>query len=215
MTPAGDAAPAAFSIEIESAVGRYGARDVVGPVTARLEGPGLYWIVGPNGSGKSTLLRILAGLKRVGSGRVRWTQGGAEMPSASLRAHSGIAAPEIQLYRDLSVRENLEFLARLRGRGDARAALASCGLEGLEGAGPMSLSSGQRQRARLAAAWLGDPEIVLLDEPSTNLDAEARAWVWREVRERASRTLCVVTTNQRDELLADEARLDLGARAVA
>jgi ABC-type multidrug transport system ATPase subunit len=208
-------AESGYSIEMESAVGRYGARDVVGPVTARLEGPGLYWIVGPNGSGKSTLLRLLAGLKRAGAGRVRWTRDGAELASSALRFHSGISAPEIQLYRDLSVRENLEFLARLRGRGDARHTLARCGLEALAGERPMSLSSGQRLRARLGAAWLGDPEIVLLDEPSTNLDDEARSWLWREVRERASRSLCVATTNQREELLPGEPRIDLGARMVA
>ena len=212
MTQAGDPS---FAIEIESAVGRYGARDVVGPVTARLEGPGLYWIVGPNGSGKSTLLRMLAGLKRAGAGRVRWTRGADDLPASALRGCSGIAAPEIQLYRDLSVRENLAFLARLRGRGDAERTLSSCGLGALADARPMSLSSGQRQRARLAAAWLGDPEIVLLDEPSTNLDAEGRAWLWREVRARAASTLLVATTNQREELAEGEPRLDLGARAAA
>ena len=216
MSAAGSAAPAAFSVELESAVGCYGTRDVVGPVSARLEGPGLYWIVGPNGSGKSTLLRMIAGLKRPGAGRVRWQHGGDEVPSAALRGRSGLAAPEIQLYRDLTVRENLEFLGRLRGRGDARQAahqaLERCGIEHLTSTRPMALSSGQRQRVRLAAAWLGDPDLVLLDEPSTNLDAEARAWLWTEVRERSSRALCVVTTNQREELAQSEPRLDLGPR---
>jgi ABC-type multidrug transport system ATPase subunit len=205
-----------FEIRLESLVGRYGEREVVGPLTVRFEGPGLYWILGPNGSGKSTLLRMMAGLKRPGSGRVRWLLDGADVRAERLRSVSGLAAPEIQLYRDLTVRENLEFLGRLRGNGakdGVRGALAGAGIERLADERPMSLSSGQRQRARLAAAWLGDPELLLLDEPSTNLDAEARDWLYGEVRERARHTLCLVTTNQRQEPAAGEPRLDLGALA--
>jgi len=204
---------AGFEVRLESVVGRYGEKDVVGPLTVRFEGPGLYWILGPNGSGKSTLLRMMAGLKRPGGGRVRWVRAGEDLRAERLRSLSGLAAPEIQLYRDLSVRENLEFLARLRGNG-ARAgvsvALERAGIVTLADAQPMSLSSGQRQRARLAAAWLGDPELLLLDEPSSNLDAEARDWLYAEVRERARDTLVVVTTNQRQEPAAGEPRLDLG-----
>jgi ABC-2 type transport system ATP-binding protein len=203
-----------FAIRLESLVGRYGERDVVGPLTVRFEGPGLYWILGPNGSGKSTLLRMMAGLKRPGDGRVRWLKDGGEIRTADLRTLSGIAAPEIQLYRDLTVRENLQFLSRLRGngaRGAVSEALASAGIEHLAGQRPMSLSSGQRQRARLAAAWLGHPELLLLDEPSSNLDAEAREWLYAEVRNRAEHSLCLVTTNQRQEPADGEPRLDLGA----
>ena len=207
-----------FSVALEDLVGRYGTRDVVGPLTARFDGPGLFWILGPNGSGKSTLLRMIAGLKRPGAGRVRWFLRGAEIASDRLRLLSGLAAPEIQLYRDLSVRENLEFLGRLRGDGSrtsTQQALERSGITHLEDERPMSLSSGQRQRARLAAAWLGDPELCLLDEPSTTLDAEARAWLWREVRERARRALCVVTTNQGEEPEPGEPRLELALVARA
>ena len=205
-----------FAIHLESLVGRYGERDVVGPLTVRFEGPGLFWILGPNGSGKSTLLRMMAGLKRPGSGRVRWLRDGRELGTEGLRTLSGLAAPEIQLYRDLTVQENLEFLARLRGNGARDGvgdALASAGIERLARERPMSLSSGQRQRARLAAAWLGHPELLLLDEPSSNLDAEARDWLYTEVRKRAAQTLCFVTTNQRQEPADGEPRLDLGALA--
>ena len=207
-----------FEIRLESVVGRYGERDVVGPLTVRFEGPGLYWILGPNGSGKSTLLRMIAGLKRPGSGRLRWLCQGREVAAARLRSLSGLAAPEIQLYRDLTVRENLEFLARLRANGTkegVREALASAGIEHLAKERPMSLSSGQRQRARLAAAWLGHPELLLLDEPSSNLDAEARDWLYDEVRQRALGSLCLVTTNQRGEPADGEPRLDLGALSYA
>ena len=211
-----DAAGGACTVHLEGVVGRYGGRKAVGPVSAALEGPGLYWIIGPNGSGKSTLLRTLAGLKRPAEGSVRWSAGGRALGRGDLRARAGLAAPEIQLYEDLSARENLEFLARLRGVADAAGAAA----RGLEEAGlaaraherPHAFSSGLRQRLRLTAAWIAEPGLLLLDEPSSNLDEAGRAWLWQRVRERARRALCVVATNHLDELAAAEPRLDLGGK---
>jgi ABC-type multidrug transport system ATPase subunit len=215
----GGAADGLCAVHLEGVVARYGGRKAVGPVSAALEGPGLFWIIGPNGSGKSTLLRTIAGLKRPSEGRVRWTAGAAELRRGDLRALGGLAAPEIQLYEDLSVRENLEFLARLRGVADPAGAAG----RGLEEAGlaaraherPHAFSSGLRQRIRLTAAWIAEPQLLMLDEPSSNLDESGRAWLWGRVRERARRSLCVVATNHLDELAADEPRLDLGGKRVS
>jgi ABC-2 type transport system ATP-binding protein len=213
------AADGSCTVHLESVVGRYGGRKAVGPVSAVLEGPGLFWVIGPNGSGKSTLLRAIAGLKRPSEGRVRWRAGAVELRRGDLRVLGGLAAPEIQLYEDLSARENLEFLARLRGVADAAGAAA----RGLEEAGltaraherPHAFSSGLRQRLRLTAAWVAEPRLLLLDEPSSNLDGPARAWLWERVRERARRALCVVATNHLDELAAGEPRIDLGWKAAS
>jgi ABC-type multidrug transport system ATPase subunit len=207
------------SVHLEGVVARYGLRKAVGPVNAVLEGPGLYWIVGPNGSGKSTLLRTLAGLKRPSEGRVRWTAGGGALARGDLRRLAGLAAPEIQLYEDLSVRENLEFLGRLRGVADpagaARGGLEQAGLEARGDERPHAFSSGLRQRIRLTAAWLAGPRLLLLDEPSSNLDEPGRDWLWAQVRERARRALCVVATNLLQEMGPAEPRLDLTPRRSA
>jgi ABC-type multidrug transport system ATPase subunit len=207
---------AAGAVRLRGVVARYGLRKAVGPVSAALEGPGLFWIIGPNGSGKSTLLRTIAGLKRPSEGGVEWSADGVPRSRAALRQGSGLAAPEIQLYEDLSARENLEFVARLRGVADPRAAalagLEEAGLAGRADERPHAFSSGLRQRVRLTAAWIADPWLLLLDEPSSNLDEPGRRWLWARVRERARRALCVVATNHLDELAADEPRLDLAPR---
>lgn len=213
------ATDAACAVRLEGVVARYGTRKAVGPVSALLEGPGLYWIIGPNGSGKSTLLRTLAGLKRPSEGRVSWSAGGAALARSDLRRLAGLAAPEIQLYEDLSARENLEFLGRLRGVADpaaaARRGLEEAGLGARAEERPHAFSSGLRQRIRLTAAWIAEPQMLLLDEPSSNLDEPGRQWLWARVRERARRALCVVATNHLDELAAEEPRLDLGWRRPA
>jgi ABC-type multidrug transport system ATPase subunit len=77
---------------------------------------------------------------------------------------------------------------------------------------PGSFSSGLRQRLRLAAAWVAEPSILLLDEPSTNLDEAGRAWLWQRVRAISASAICLVATNQADEPGAAEPRLDLAKR---
>jgi ABC-type multidrug transport system ATPase subunit len=207
-----------WAVTLDAAVGAYGGRAVVGPVTARLESPGLYWVTGGNGAGKSTLLRLIAGLRRVHQGDVRWQHGEEPIPRRDLTGCAALAAPEIQLDDNLSARENLEWVARLRGatapRAHALEALEACALSRYGERRPRELSSGMRQRVRLSAAWITEPPILLLDEPSSNLDADGRAWLWREVRARASRGIVVVATNQKDEVGNGESVLDLGAGAV-
>jgi ABC-type multidrug transport system ATPase subunit len=204
----------AWTVTLTGAVGAYGGREVVGPVHAHLESPGLYWVAGGNGAGKSTLLRLIAGLRRAQRGAVHWHAGEVPLVRADLRGRAALAAPEIHLYEDLSTSENLEWIARLRGdpspRARARAALETCGLAASAARRPHELSSGMRQRARLSAAWIAEPPLLLLDEPSSNLDADGRAWLWREVRARAGRGLVVVATNVREEIGDGEPLLDLG-----
>lgn len=208
------AAGGGFSVTLESAIARYGNRHGVGPVSARLEGPGLYWIVGPNGSGKSTLLRMVAGLRRPSAGSVSWSAGGNDLPRETLRAARALSSPDVQLYEDLSSRENLEFVAKLRGARDpagaAGRALADAGIADRADERPRALSSGLRQRLRLAATWVAEPSILLLDEPSSNLDEAGRTWLWQRVRARSASALCVVATNQLQEVGSEEPRLSLG-----
>jgi ABC-type multidrug transport system ATPase subunit len=205
-------------VTLEAAVGAYGGCAVVGPVSARLESPGLYWITGGNGAGKSTLLRLIAGLRRVHAGTVRWERGATPLSRRDLYGRAALAAPEIQLDENLSTRENLEWVARLRGapapRTSALRTLDACALSSYAERRPRELSSGMRQRVRLSAAWIVEPPFLLLDEPSSNLDGDGRAWLWREVRARAARGIVVVATNRRDEVGNGEPVLDLGAGAL-
>jgi heme exporter protein A len=137
-------------------------------------------VVGPNGAGKTTLLRILATLLRPSGGEVRVL--GASLPDEAwkVRGRIGFLSHEPLLYRDLSGRENLRFHARLHGMrgGDAEqrigSLLTAIGMQRRVDDRVAELSAGMRQRLAICRAILHEPELLLLDEPDSNLDAEGR-----------------------------------------
>jgi molybdate transport system ATP-binding protein len=148
-------------------------------------------VLGPNGAGKSTLVRILAGLLRPDGGRVAvggetWDDAGTFVPAH--RRALGMVFQDALLFPHLTVVDNVAFGLRTRGTGRARARasaedwLARVGLEGLGGRRPAELSGGQAQRAALARALVGDPALLLLDEPLSALDARTRLAVRAELR---------------------------------
>jgi heme exporter protein A len=173
------------------------------PLDFALAGPGVAAITGPNGSGKSTLLRLLAGLLRPTRGRVRLLRDGREVAAGAKRALLGYAAPELAFYEELTCRENLAFAAEARGRRDgparADAALEQVGLAARAGDRVSALSSGMRQRLRLAFATLDRPPLLLLDEPGSHLDDEGRAVMERIVGEESATGLVVIATNDHRE----------------
>ncbi|MET0764700.1 MAG: ABC transporter ATP-binding protein [Blastococcus sp.] len=149
-------------------------------------------VLGPNGAGKSTLLRVLAGLLLPDDGSVVldgatvWDDDGAHVPAH--RRALGMVFQDHLLFPHLSVTENVAFGLRTRGvrKADARttadAWLTRVGLDGLGGRRPGQLSGGQAQRAALARALVGDPRVLLLDEPLSALDARTRLTVRAELR---------------------------------
>lgn len=150
---------------------------VLRSVDASFSGTAAHVVEGANGSGKSTLLSILAGRLRPTSGRALLQRGDeAVAEGPELRRVVGWLGHELGLYGDLTALENLAVHARLRGL-DAEAAwsaaASSFGVDPLRDRRVRELSRGQRQRLALARTLLGRPEVLLLDEPSTGLDASA------------------------------------------
>ena len=188
------------------------------PVTFSLAGPGLTAVTGPNGSGKSTLFRVLAGLLRPARGAVELEIAGRNSAPAERRTVTGWCSPELQFYGELSVEENLRFAAdaRVLARpGDAvREAAEEVGLTGRLADRAAALSSGLRQRLRLAFAILDSPPVLLLDEPGSHLDEPGFAGLLAllDRRRRTARVL-VATNDPREWNLADE-RITLGTRGL-
>jgi molybdate transport system ATP-binding protein len=150
-------------------------------------------VLGPNGAGKSTLLRVLAGLLPPDDGRVvvdgtAWDDVAARTHLPAHRRAVGVVFQDALLFPHLTVGENVAFGLRTRGirkheRLQSSAAwLARVGLDGSAGRSPASLSGGQAQRAALARALVGDPALLLLDEPLSALDARTRLVVRAELR---------------------------------
>ncbi len=170
------AVPARPMIEVEDVTKRFGAIDAVRGISFRVAEGEIVGFLGPNGAGKTTTMRMLAGIFPPTSGRVRVA--GHDVLSASLLSRKAIGYfPEnAPYYSELLVTEYLRFVARLkrlpRGRRAAAVehALHACALESVAGRRVGTLSKGYRQRVGLAQALLGEPPILILDEPTIGLD---------------------------------------------
>ena len=175
-------APASVSspaVALEGVGRAYGGRVALRDISLTLPPGATVAVFGANGAGKTTLLRILAGLLRPHAGSARVL--GAELPGEAWRARGriGLLAHDPMLYRDLTVRENLRFHARLHGVADGRAEalVEQAGLAARADEPVRTLSRGMAQRAAICRAVLHAPELLLLDEPLANLDPAAAAQV--------------------------------------
>jgi heme exporter protein A len=177
----------------------YGERVALRGVSVELAGGESMVVLGANGAGKTTLLRVLGTLLRPSAGAVRVL--GCELPGEAwkLRGRIGYLGHEPLLYRDLSGRENLAFQARLHGiAGDAAAQrieelLEAVGMERRADERVAELSAGMRQRLAICRSVLHRPELLLLDEPDSNLDAESRELSRALIGPGAGRTRVLVT----------------------
>ena len=162
-----------FPMTASGAVVRRGGQRLLGPIDLRLDGSGVTVIIGPNGSGKTTLLRLLHGLERCREGCVDW----AVDRDSALSRQAFVFQTPIMMRR--TVRENLVYPLRLRGasradiaeKGDAwlkRVDLAAAALQRAS-----TLSAGERQKLSIARALIAAPELLILDEPSANLDSRS------------------------------------------
>jgi len=175
-TAPGDRPPA---VALERVGRAYGERVALREVSFVLAPGATVAVFGANGAGKTTLLRILAGLLRPHAGRAAVL--GAELPREAYRARGriGLLGHEPMLYRDLTVRENLRFHARLHGveRGRVEELVAQVGLAARADEPIRTLSRGMVQRAAICRTVLHAPELLLLDEPLANLDPGGAAAV--------------------------------------
>jgi heme exporter protein A len=203
---------AAPAIELDGLTRRYGDREALADVSLTLDAGRTLVVFGPNGAGKTTLLRVLATLLRPHGGAARVL--GHELPDASwaVRGHVGFLGHASLLYRDLTARENLAFHARLHGAPAARvdALLDAVGLAARADDPVHTYSRGMVQRAAVARAVLHDPELLLLDEPTANLDPHAAELVEPLIGAASGRTR-VITSHDPVGGLQD-ADLALGLR---
>jgi heme exporter protein A len=165
-----------IALEAAGLVRRYGERDALGGVTFSLPAGQTLVVFGPNGAGKTTLLRVLATLLRPHEGSVQVLGRSLPRESWAVRGRIGLLAHEPLLYRDLSARENLRFHARLHAVALARVEelLERLDLRRRCSEPLRTLSRGMVQRVAIARAVLHEPELLLLDEPDSNLDIEGR-----------------------------------------
>ncbi|WP_200956420.1 ABC transporter ATP-binding protein [Nocardioides sp. Soil777] len=165
-------------IDIRELVVVRGGHEVL-PGISLAVAPGVTGLLGPSGCGKSTLLRAVVGVQRVRSGGVEVL--GLPAGDRRLRDRVGYVTQAASVYDDLTVAENLHFFARVLGvdRAEVDEAIAAVDLTDRRDHVVGNLSGGQRSRASLAVALLGDPDVLVLDEPTVGLDPVLRRDLWR------------------------------------
>ena len=203
------------AIELEGLRRDFGDRTGLAAVSARMEVGESLAVLGPNGSGKSTLLRILAGLLRPSAGRVVVL--GASLPKEThrLRGQVGYLGHQPLLYRDLTPRENLTLASALHGIEPEAAGsrigelLEAVGMERRADDRTAELSAGMRQRIDICRAVLHEPKLLLLDEPDSHLDPEAREQIAPLIAAGATRTRVVVSHDREAARAGADAVLEL------
>ena len=167
-----------YSVEVDDLRVRRGKHLVIDGLTVRVPRGSLVGLLGPSGSGKSTLMRAIVGVQRVDSGTV--TVLGRPAGASSLRSRVGYVTQAASVYDDLTVRQNLRYFAAVLGAPatDVERVIGETDLGARADALVGALSGGQRSRVSLAAALLGSPELLVLDEPTVGLDPVLRVELW-------------------------------------
>lgn len=202
--PADEATNEDIAVEVEGLTKSFSGKVVVRDLSMRVQRGQIYGFLGPNGSGKTTTLRMLCGLLTPDSGRGTALGYDIRTQNEELKRHVGYMTQRFSLYQDLSILENLEFVARVYGLahpvGEARAAIERLGLVGREHQLAGELSGGWKQRLALGACILPRPELLLLDEPTAGVDPKARREFWGEIHKLAAEGMTVlVSTHYMDE----------------
>jgi len=191
-------------IDVEGLTKSFGGRPVVKNLTMQVRRGLIYGFLGPNGSGKTTTIRMLCGLLTPDSGRGTCLGYDILTQSAEIKRHVGYMTQRFSLYADLSIRENLEFVARVYNLPEPRQAAAEAihrlGLDQRADQLAGDLSGGWKQRLALGACILPGPQLLLLDEPTAGVDPKARRDFWDEIHRLADDGMTVlVSTHYMDE----------------
>lgn len=204
----------AARIEVDGITKTFGDRKVLKDINFAISAPNSVGITGHNGSGKSTLMKILAQIISPTRGKVTVKLDEKPLPEDRHLEVIKMVAPEMALYEMLSAYENLQFFAKLASvpmpRSEQDRLLALMGLAGRGDDMVGTYSSGMKQRLKYAVALLANPDILLLDEPTSNLDDEGKAIVIDIMAKQQQDKILIIATNEHEDLGRVASVIELG-----
>lgn len=200
-------------VEVKHLSKAYSYRKLFTDINVIIPDRSVFVVLGHNGAGKTTFLRVLSGLIPATSGEVVFTLNGKSLSPTEKRAQIGLVSPDLELYGELTAVENLEFFSGVRGLpftlDKARELLELVGLKGRGNDYVGTYSSGMKQRMKYAYALLHDPYILVLDEPTTNLDEKGVALVDGVIRRQREKGIVIMATNEPREVSYADQTLSL------
>ena len=202
--PQTDTANAALAIDVHDLHKRFDGKEVVKGLSLSVARGEIFGFLGPNGSGKTTSIRMMCGLLTPDSGSGTCLGFDIRTEADEIKRHVGYMTQRFSYWEDLTIRENLDFIARVFEMRDRRqavtAALDGLGLTARADQLTGQLSGGWKQRLALAACMLHKPQLLLLDEPTAGVDPNARREFWEELHKLAAQGISVlVSTHYMDE----------------
>ena len=193
-----------LAIDVRGMTKSFDGRTVVNDIALQVCTGEIYGFLGPNGSGKTTFIRMLCGLLRADAGSGTCLGYDVITESEEIKRHVGYMTQRFSFWEDLSIAENLDFVARMYGVKDRREAVQQSierlGLAGRQKQLAGQLSGGWKQRLALAACLIHEPKLLLLDEPTAGVDPKARRDFWEQIHQLAGEGLTfLITTHYMDE----------------
>jgi heme exporter protein A len=193
-----------YSIQSQNLSKLFGRRLIFKNINFNWEEKGIFGISGPNGSGKSTLVKIVAGLIAPSSGKIIHKNSGEEIIPEKLHNHIGFVSPYLVLYEEFSAWENLKIFAKIRGvefnEEKINHYLIQFLLENRKNDLVKTYSSGMKQRLKFIFALMHSPEVLIFDEPTSNLDEEGKKVVYNIIREEGKTGIVIIASNEVKDL---------------